>query len=97
MKTVSDQKLRAQMQEVYDGKQAQWESLKNLQEMMTKARLQMDNTLSAMGTVYSQLLLIGVKDIDSGRAQRLREDITEEIKGLQDVVGAMDEVYRYKQ
>ena len=61
--------------------------------MMQKAELQMDGTLTAMGTIYSQLLLIGVKDVDSGRAQRLREDITEQVKQLQDVVSSMDEVY----
>ena len=63
---------------------------------MARARLQMDNALTALGTVYSQMLLIGVKDIDSGRAQRLREDIAEEVKSLHDVVEAMDEVYRYE-
>jgi len=41
--------------------------------------------------------LIGVKDIDSGRAQRLRDDIAEEVKQLHDVVEAMDEVYQYRQ
>jgi len=97
LKSVADDKLRAQMQEVYDSKRAQWDSLKNLQETIVKARLQMDTTLSALGTVYSQVLLIGVKDIEGGRAQRLREDIAEEIKGLHDVVSAMDEVYQYKQ
>ncbi len=97
LKTVSDDGLRAQMQEIYDAKRGQWQSLKNLQETMTRARLQMDNALTALGTIYSQMLLIGVKDIDSGRAQRLREDIAEEIKSLHDVVEAMDEVYRYKQ
>jgi len=95
--SVADDKLRAQMQEIYDAKRAQWESLKNLQENLARAKLQMDNTLTALGTIYSQILLIGVKDIDSGRAQRLREDIAGEIKGLHDVVEAMDEVYRYKQ
>ena len=97
LKTVGDDRLRAQMQNVYDSKRTQWESLRNLQETMVKARLQMDNTLSALGTVYSQVLLIGVKDIEGGRARRLHEDIAEEIKSLQDVVGAMDEVYQYKQ
>jgi rubrerythrin len=94
LKTVTDAKLRGQMQEIYDSKKKQWESLQTLNETMVRARLQMDNTLSAMGTVYSQMLLIGVKDIDSGRARRLREDIAEEIKGLHDVVTAMDEVYQ---
>jgi hypothetical protein len=97
LKTVSDERLRAQMQEMYDAKRAQWKSLETLQETMTRAKLQMDNTLTALGTVYSQVLLIGVKDIEGGRARRLHEDIAEEIKSLQDVVGAMDEVYQYKQ
>jgi len=96
LKTVSDPKLRGQMQEVYDAKRTQWESLKNLQDTMARARLQMDSTLTALGTIYSQMLLIGVRDIDSGRAQRLREDIAEEVKGLHDVVAAMDEVYQYQ-
>ncbi len=96
LRSATDDRLRAQMQEVHDAKQAQWESLNNLQETMVRARLQMENTLTALGTVYSQVLLIGVKDVDSGRAQRLREDIAEEIKGLHDVVSAMDEVYQYK-
>jgi len=34
-----------------------------------------------------------VKDVDSGRAQRLREGITEQVKQLQDVASSMDEVY----
>ena len=97
LKTVTDDKLHAQMLEIYEAKKAQWESLKNLQATMARARLQMDSALTALGTVYSQILLIGVKDIDSGRAQRLREDIAEEIRGLHDVVAAMDEVYQYKQ
>jgi len=96
LKTVSDPKLRAQMQDIYEAKRAQMESLKNLQDTMGRARLQMDSTLTALGTLYSQMLLIGVKDIDSGRAQRLRDDIAEEVKGLHDVVAAMDEVYQVK-
>jgi hypothetical protein len=96
LKTVTDDRLRAQMQEIYDAKRTQGESLRNLQDKMSRAKVQMENTLAAMGTVYSQMLLIGVKDIDSGRAQRLREDIAEEIKGLHDVVEAMDEVYQFR-
>jgi hypothetical protein len=46
-----------------------------------------------MGTVYAQMQLIGAKDIDSGRAQRLREDIVDEVSSLHDIVEAMDQVY----
>ncbi len=53
----------------------------------------MENTLAALGTLYTQLQLIGAKDVDSGRTQRLQEDIAEQIASLQDIAEAMDEVY----
>jgi len=81
------------MQQTIESKKAQLANLQQLENMMQKAELQMDSTLTAMGTIYSQLLIVGVKDIDSGRAQRLRVDITEQVKQLHDVVSSMDEVY----
>jgi hypothetical protein len=46
-----------------------------------------------MGTIYSQMLLAGAKDVDSGRVKRLREEVAGEVQGLQDVLDSMDEVY----
>jgi hypothetical protein len=60
---------------------------------MERAELQLDDTLSAMGTIYAQMQLIGAKDIDSGRAQRLRQDIADQVHSLHDIVQTMDEVY----
>ena len=97
LKTEPDPAVRQQLQQTLDSRRAQWESLKTLQSAIERGKLQMDATLSAMGTVYSQLLLLDAKDIDSGRAQRLNDDIAEQVKGLHDVVQAMDEVYQYKQ
>ena len=57
------------------------------------AELQLENTLAALGTLYTQLQLVGTKDVDSGRPQRLQEDITEQIASLQGIAEAMDEVY----
>ncbi len=93
-KIDDDETLRQQTQRLLDAKQRQWESLKTLKDAMERAKLYMDNTQAALGTVYSQILLINAKDIESGRARRLRKDISEEIKGLQDVLSAMDEVYQ---
>ena len=50
-------------------------------------------TSSNLGTIYSQTMLVDVKDIDSGRAKRLRQEISEEVNELQDLILAMDEVY----
>ena len=93
LKNEDDTSVKAQIQQNIQAKQQQLDSLNNLQNMMEKAALQMESTTTALGTVYSQLLLIGVKDIDSGRAQRLREDITEQVTSLHDLVSSVDEVY----
>ncbi len=85
--------VQEQIREAMATKQAQWNTLESLRSTMAKAQLQLENTLSAMGTVYSQVLLLGAKDVDSGRAQRLREDIAGQVASLQDIAAAMDEVY----
>jgi len=47
-----------------------------------------------MGTVYSQIMILGSRDVASGRAQRLGQDIADQVQALQDVVETMDEVYQ---
>ncbi len=94
LKSVGDPSLKKQIEETLASRRSHLDSLQTLQSTIERGKLQMDQTLSSMGTVYSQLLLMDAKDIDSGRYQRLRDDIAEEVKGLHEVVDAMDEVYR---
>jgi hypothetical protein len=94
LKTEPNEDVRKQIQETLDARRAQWQTLQNLQSTIERGKLQMDQTLSSMGTVYSQLLLMDAKDIDSGKYQRLQDDIAEEVKGLHDIAEAMDEVYQ---
>jgi hypothetical protein len=89
----TDARVKAQLEQSIESKRAQLEQLERLDKTMERAELQLDDTLSAMGTAYAQMQLIGAKDIDSGRAQRLREDIADEVHSLHDVVETMDEVY----
>jgi hypothetical protein len=89
----SDPDVRAQIQSTLQNKQTQLTHLEQLDNAMQRAELQLESTLSALGTVYSQTLLVGAKDIDSGRAKRLRQDIADQVTGLEDLLVAMDEVY----
>ncbi len=89
----TDIRVREQLKQTIDNKRAQWAQLDQLDNTMERAELQLDDTLSAMGTVYAQMQLIDAKDIDSGRAQRLRQDIATQVNSLHDVAAAMDEVY----
>jgi hypothetical protein len=88
-----DRRVRAQLEETLRAKQTQWANLEQLENSRQRAELQLEHTLTAMGTIYSQLLLVGAKDVDSGRASRLREEVADEVHQLQDVLDSMDEVY----
>ncbi len=92
-----DPNVRAQAQHVLDSKKEQMANIEKLNTTMENAELQLDATLTALGTVYSQLMLIHSKDdIEDSRSQRLQSDIAEQITQLNDLQGAMDEVYQRK-
>jgi len=93
LESEDDPRVLEQLSQTLRAKELQWSNLDQLENSMQRAELQLENTLTAMGTIYSQLLLVGAKDVDSGRANRLREEVAEEVLGLQDVLDSMDEVY----
>ena len=88
-----DPSVREQMREAIRQKEAQQANLERLANTMERAHFRLEETLAALGTLYSQLLLLDAGTVDSGRAQRLRQDIADQVAGLQDTIEAMDEVY----
>jgi hypothetical protein len=59
---------------------------------MKQAELRLEQTMTALSTVYSQMQLIGARDVESGRAERLEADIREEIDQLNDLISSIDEI-----
>lgn len=90
---TNDPSVQAQLEDTLRAKKMQWANLEQLQNNMNRAELQVEHTLTSMGTIYSQMLLVGAKDVDSGRVKRLREEVAGEVQELQDVLDSMDEVY----
>ena len=88
-----DPRVRTQMEDMLRAKEIQLANLEQLENGVQRAELQLEHTLTAMGTIYSQLLLVNTKDVDSSRVRRLRDDMAEEVRELQDVLDSMDEVY----
>jgi len=86
--------VREELEKTVAIKRSQWDTLRNLRDTMAKAQLQLENTLAAMSTVYTQVVLLGAKDVDSSRARRLQQDMTEQISALADIGATMDEVYQ---
>jgi hypothetical protein len=60
-----------------------------------RAEIQLESTLSSLGTIYAQMSLLGTKEVDGQRYQRLRGEIQDEVANLQDTIEAMDEVQTY--
>lgn len=85
--------VRDQLELSITSTQRQLDTLNKLDDTIERAQLQLDNSLTHLGTVYSQTMLVDAKDIDSGRARRLRQEIADEVVELNDILVAMDEVY----
>lgn len=88
-----DDTVKRQISQTIAQKQIQRDNLHKLQNVMEQAQFQLESTITAMGTVYSQMMLLGSRDVAAGRAERLQQDIDDQVQALQDVVQTMDEVY----
>lgn len=85
--------VKAQIQTTLSSLERQLQTLQTLEDTIERARLQLENSLTHLGTIYSQTMLVDAKDIDRGSARRLRHEIAEEVTELNDLLLSMDEVY----
>ncbi len=88
-----DPRVREQYQATITSSREQLASLQELSGRMARADLQLDHSLASLGTVYSQMLLIGSKDVDSDRTERLNDDIRDQVLALRDITDSLNEVY----
>ncbi|MEA3309454.1 MAG: hypothetical protein U9Q70_08075 [Chloroflexota bacterium] len=91
----ADSHVQQELDEVLESKQKQLELLQQLRRRMKRAELQMEQSLTALATIYNQLHLIDIQELDSGRSQRLQEGIQEQVERLNDLIGSINEVYDY--
>lgn len=87
-----DERVKEELRRSIEIKKTQFENLASYETTIKRADILMDNTLAAMGTVYAQMQLSGSKKIDRSAAQRLRNDIHENVMSLQDMIATIDEV-----
>jgi hypothetical protein len=93
LEVEDNESVRDQIQITLQGLRRQLATIDSLDDTIGRAELQLENSLTNLGTIYSQTMLVDAKDIDSGRAKRLRQEISDEVTELHDVLLAMDEVY----
>lgn len=86
-------RVQAQITATLESKKRQQATLEKLSDTIRRAELQLETSHTHLATIYSQTMLVDAKDIDSGQAQRLRQEISGEVDEIQDILLAMDEVY----
>ncbi len=92
-----DPAVRAQLEANLASKRQQYANIQALDNLMKRAELQLEHSIAALGTVYSQLLLIGTRrELEGADDRRLQESITEEVAGLQDLVTSINEIYTHR-
>jgi hypothetical protein len=89
----TDAAVRQQIEEALKAKKAQQENLQALRSKMEQGQFRLEQTLTALGTVYSQFQLIHAQKLGSAEARSLSERIREQVQGLQDILTSMNEVY----
>ena len=94
IESEGDQGLHAQMVRTLAGYQSQQAMLDTLVRLMRRTRLLLDDTLVAMGTIYSQVQVINASDIDNVQTTRIAEELDEQVKRLNDLLSALGDVYR---
>jgi hypothetical protein len=93
LRQEDDEAVQGEIQETIRGKRLQLENLERLQNTMERAQFQLETTLTALGTAYSQILLAGARDVDSARSRHIAESIREQVESLNDLLAAMSQVY----
>jgi hypothetical protein len=88
-------KVQEQLEQVIASKRNHWQAIRELDARMKEAALQLDQSLTALATIYSQVRLIDAQSIGSGRAERLQADIQEQVARLNDLVSSINDVYNY--
>lgn len=90
-----NEKVQAQLDSVITSKRNHWQAIRALDARMQEASLQLDQSLTALATIYSQIQLIDAQSVGSGRAERLQADIREQVARLNDLVASINDVYNY--
>jgi hypothetical protein len=94
METETDPEIDQQITRTLAAYREHQAQLEALVRMMRRTRLQLDDSLAAMGTIYSQVQVVDAMDIDSSRAAQIGEEIQEQVDHLNDLLSALTDAYR---
>ncbi len=93
LRRENDASVAEQLRAALAARETQEAALERLDNVMERAELQLEQSLAALGTIYPQIQLIGARDVNSSRTQRLQADIADQVHTLDDLISSINEVY----
>jgi hypothetical protein len=87
----TNEATRLELERTLTNRKKQLASLERLQNLMNRAEIQIESTLSALGTIYSQILT-GQSTNHVADYSHLSAEVDEEVRNLQDHLEALEEV-----
>ncbi len=93
LRAAPDEATRARIESLLAARREQKESLDKLQSLMAQAQFRLEETLSALGTAYSQFLMIGAQKAESTAHQELTQRMQAQVQELEDILTSMQQVY----
>jgi hypothetical protein len=91
LQSETDPTLRVELERTLANRRQQWAALETLQRNSKMAEIKLENTLSMLGTIYSQIL-VGQTTTQVAGYRRLLAQIDDEVLALQDHLEALEEV-----
>lgn len=88
-----DANVREQIKKTLSTKRGHLQALHALANTMEEAQFRVEETISSLGTLYSQLQRIRAQKMSRARIEHLTTDIDEQIQRLEDILESMNKIY----
>jgi hypothetical protein len=88
----SDQTVQKKIDKLLESKENQLQTLQALDNSIRKAELQLEQSITNLATVHSQVQLIDFQNMDNFRTDHLMIDINDQIDQLKDLIDSINEI-----
>ena len=92
-KTDTDEKMGRNIRGTLAGLMHQLWTIEQLEQAVEGGQLQLEHAVTALGTIYSQTVLLGARGVDAGVARQLGLEISEEAHQVDAILSAMERIH----
>lgn len=90
----SNPSLAAEARNLLESKQKYMQTSLALKDKMQAAGMQLEQSLDAMATIYTQLKLLETRDLEDVTAQAIDHDIDEQVNRMGDLINGLQKAYQ---